>query len=172
MRRVARRAAGVLGHATAPMTMDRYGHMVDANLWRAARLIGGFSGQLSRPGNRSKTTVTPIQAKEPGSERFPGRAAYRNRTDDLRITRVFSCVARGFKARLSFMFAGCCWWRSLAVDGSSGTSRNTLQYSADAVACSGDQSVHLPDHELLGRQIEPGGGLPMRLPLLTHHLSK
>jgi hypothetical protein len=24
----------------------------------------------------------------------------------------------------------------------------------------------------LGRQIEPGGGLPMRLPFLTHHLSK
>jgi len=42
---------------------------------------------------------------------------------ELRITRVFSCVARGFKARASFMFAGCCWWRSLAVDGSSGTSR-------------------------------------------------
>ena len=42
---------------------------------------------------------------------------------ELRITRVFSCVARGFKARASFMFAGCCWWRSLAVDGGSGTSR-------------------------------------------------
>jgi hypothetical protein len=26
---------------------------------------------------------------------------------ELRITRVFSCVARGFKARPSFMFAGC-----------------------------------------------------------------
>jgi hypothetical protein len=42
---------------------------------------------------------------------------------DLRITRVFSCVARGFKARPSFMFAGGCWWRSLAVDGGSGTPR-------------------------------------------------
>ena len=29
---------------------------------------------------------------------------------ELRITRVFPCVARGFKARASFMFAGCCWW--------------------------------------------------------------
>jgi hypothetical protein len=27
---------------------------------------------------------------------------------------VFPCVARGFKACASFMFAGCCWWRSLA----------------------------------------------------------
>jgi hypothetical protein len=35
-------------------------------------------------------------------------AAYRNRTDDLRITRVFSCVAHGSEACLSFMFAGCC----------------------------------------------------------------
>src|SRR6266568_3435560 len=44
-------------------------------------------------------------------------------TSDLRITRVFPCVARGFKPRPSFMFAGCCWWRSLAIDGCSGTSR-------------------------------------------------
>ena len=51
------------------------------------------------------------------------RAALGNRTPDLRITRAFSCVARGFKARAGFMFAGCCWRRSLAVDGSSGTSR-------------------------------------------------
>src|SRR6516225_1066462 len=50
-------------------------------------------------------------------------AAYRNRTDDLRITSVFPCVARGFKACASFKFTDCCWWRSLAVDGGSGTSR-------------------------------------------------
>ena len=42
---------------------------------------------------------------------------------DLRITRVSRCVARGHKARASFMSAGYCWWRSLAVDGCSGTSR-------------------------------------------------
>jgi hypothetical protein len=30
----------------------------------------------------------------------------------------------------------------------------------------------ISDHGLLCRQIEPGGGLPMRLPLLTGHLSK
>ena len=45
------------------------------------------------------------------------------RLAELRITRVFLCVARRFKACASFMFAGCCWWRSLAVDGGSGTSR-------------------------------------------------
>jgi hypothetical protein len=42
---------------------------------------------------------------------------------DLRITRVPRCVARTFRARPSFVLAGCCWWRSLAVDGSSGASR-------------------------------------------------
>jgi hypothetical protein len=26
------------------MTMDLYGHMIDANLWQAARLVGDMSG--------------------------------------------------------------------------------------------------------------------------------
>ena len=34
----------VLGHATAAMTMDLYGHLMDANLWQAARLVGDISG--------------------------------------------------------------------------------------------------------------------------------
>jgi integrase len=34
----------VLGHATAAMTMDLYGHMIDANLWQAARLVEDISG--------------------------------------------------------------------------------------------------------------------------------
>ena len=34
----------VLGHATASMTMDLYGHLIDANLWEAARAIGGILG--------------------------------------------------------------------------------------------------------------------------------
>jgi hypothetical protein len=42
---------------------------------------------------------------------------------ELRITRVFLCVARALKACPSFMFACCCWWQSLAIDGNSGTSR-------------------------------------------------
>jgi integrase len=40
----------VLGHATAAMTMDLYGHMVDANLWQAAQLIGDISGTFELPG--------------------------------------------------------------------------------------------------------------------------
>jgi hypothetical protein len=59
----------------------------------------------------------------PGDGQFSGGAAYRNRTDDLRITRVSRCVVRGFRARASFMFASCCRWQALAVDGSSGASR-------------------------------------------------
>jgi integrase len=39
----------VLGHATAAMTMDLYGHMVDANLWQGARLVGDISGTREPP---------------------------------------------------------------------------------------------------------------------------
>ena len=52
----------------------------------------------------------------------PGRSLIGSNPDDLRITRVFPCAARRFKARASFMFTGGCWWRSLAVDGRSGAS--------------------------------------------------
>ena len=35
----------VLGHASAAMTMDLYGHLVDDNLWQAAQVVvGGISG--------------------------------------------------------------------------------------------------------------------------------
>src|SRR5215472_864088 len=34
----------VLRHAAASMTMDLYGHMIDANLWQAAQFVGGISG--------------------------------------------------------------------------------------------------------------------------------
>jgi hypothetical protein len=39
----------VLGHASASMTMDLYGHLVDANLWEAARGIGGILGASESP---------------------------------------------------------------------------------------------------------------------------
>ena len=56
---------------------------------------------------------------------FPGLAgaAYRNQTDDLRITSMSRALLAGFKARASFMFTGCCWRRPSAVDGGSGASR-------------------------------------------------
>ena len=32
------------------MTMDLYGHLVDGNLWQAARVVGGMSGASELPG--------------------------------------------------------------------------------------------------------------------------
>ena len=32
----------VLGHASAAITMDLYGHLADGNLWQAARVVGGI----------------------------------------------------------------------------------------------------------------------------------
>ena len=72
-----------------------------------------------------RTGLSPLQVRHETITIFGlcREVVSRNPTGELRITRVFSCVARGFKARPSFMFAGCCWPRSLAIDGSSGTSR-------------------------------------------------
>jgi hypothetical protein len=48
----------VLGHATASMTMDLYGHLVDHNLWEAAReaarAIGGILGASEPPGQQDE----------------------------------------------------------------------------------------------------------------------
>ena len=53
----------VLVHASAAMTMDLYGHMVDADLWQAARLVGDISGTLEPSDGRSKmrTTRSPVE---------------------------------------------------------------------------------------------------------------
>jgi Phage integrase family len=45
----------VLGHASASMTMDLYGHLVDANLWQAAQLVGGISGAAKPTGARGSS---------------------------------------------------------------------------------------------------------------------
>jgi len=34
----------ILRHASAAMTMDLYGHLIDHNLWAAARRVGGILG--------------------------------------------------------------------------------------------------------------------------------
>jgi integrase len=51
----------VLGHATAAMTMDLYGHMIDANLWQAARLIGDILGTSEPPEPGIRTESEPGQ---------------------------------------------------------------------------------------------------------------
>ena len=53
-------------------------------------------------------------ARRPGPRRHAARYALRG---------CSRALLAGSKARASFMFAGGCWWRSLAVDGSSGASR-------------------------------------------------
>ena len=40
----------ILGHASAAMTMDLYGHPIDQNLWDAAAKFGGTTG-ARRPGS-------------------------------------------------------------------------------------------------------------------------
>jgi hypothetical protein len=44
-----------LGRATAAMTMDPYGHLIDANEWQAARLVGDISGTPDPPEGRIRT---------------------------------------------------------------------------------------------------------------------
>lgn len=51
----------VLGHASASMTMDLYGHLVDANLWQAARLVGDISGTSEPPGLAAEDESQPEQ---------------------------------------------------------------------------------------------------------------
>jgi hypothetical protein len=42
------------------MTMDLYGHLVDASLWQAARLIGGTTGASEPPEGRIRTLSEPV----------------------------------------------------------------------------------------------------------------
>ena len=49
----------VLGQATAAMTMDLYGHMLDANLWQAAQLVGDISGTSEPPRRSIRTNNRP-----------------------------------------------------------------------------------------------------------------
>ena len=59
----------VLGHASAvsaAMTMDLYGHLVDASLWQAARLIGGTTGASEPPAEPIRTeNESGREAKNP-----------------------------------------------------------------------------------------------------------
>jgi hypothetical protein len=41
------------------MTMDLYGHMIDANLWQAAQLVGGTTGAPEPVETGLRTDATP-----------------------------------------------------------------------------------------------------------------
>jgi integrase len=53
----------VLGHASAAMTMDLYGHLIDASLWEAAKRVGGTTGALEA---RPDTDEAP-ESDDPGA---------------------------------------------------------------------------------------------------------
>ena len=73
----------ILRDASAAMTMDLYGHLIDQNLWDAAARIGGTTGD--RRGRGSKVISTGSTNGWAPTWGFAG-AACRNRTDDLLIT--------------------------------------------------------------------------------------
>jgi hypothetical protein len=77
----------VLGHASAAMTMDLCGPWSTAICGRLRGSSGASRGHLSCPGCPSQTAARWRRTKVPGSGMLSDGAAYRNRTDDLRITR-------------------------------------------------------------------------------------
>lgn len=50
----------VLGHASAAMTMDLYGHLIDQNLWDAADRIGGTSGAYGPQRGMQKAPASDV----------------------------------------------------------------------------------------------------------------
>ena len=57
----------ILGHATASMTMDLYGHLIDQNLWDAARRVTEQTGGLSGASDRTAAGITKPPGEETGS---------------------------------------------------------------------------------------------------------
>jgi len=100
-----------------------------------ASLEGFGSGDAGQPGRRSSNVascprVTVDAPVSPADRARSGHASVEvayyglisapwssSSPSELRITRVFPCVARGFKARASFMFAGCRWWLLMPIRG-------------------------------------------------------
>jgi hypothetical protein len=48
----------ILGHASAAMTMDLYGHLIDRNLWEAAQKVGGITGASTASRGKGKAPVS------------------------------------------------------------------------------------------------------------------
>lgn len=72
----------MLGHATASMTVDLYGHLVDANLWQAAWPVGDISGTFEPPGPSSRHPRAPRVWT-----RLAGPVSARRTTDSVKTTR-------------------------------------------------------------------------------------
>jgi hypothetical protein len=101
----------------------------DRSCWksglRAARFTNAYQRRPSAPPR--KMTADPVQC---GGQPVPVHMLAFSRhvsimrllpLVDLRITRVFSCVARGLGGRASSRFIRGCSWRVSVVDGGSGT---------------------------------------------------
>ena len=54
----------ILGHASAAMTMDLYGHRIDHNLWQAAKKAGGILGHLSPMRSRATRTAGAVRGSD------------------------------------------------------------------------------------------------------------
>jgi hypothetical protein len=59
-----------LGHASAAMTMDLHGHLMDGNLWQAARVVGGISGHLSCLSSTTRAPMNWRRTEMPGERGF------------------------------------------------------------------------------------------------------
>ena len=81
---------------------------------RAPGSAGCGSSACSRRGGTGSSLTRTAGPPGPRTRKRRGRATH--------YEGVAVCVARRSKARASFMFAGCSWWRSLAVDGCWGIS--------------------------------------------------
>ena len=88
-------------------------------------LLRRSSAGPPRPARPQTSGYGGLSMSRRGIPRRTARSGTQRARSGRRITRVSRCVARGFKALASFMSAGCCWRRSLAVDGGSGTSRGS-----------------------------------------------
>jgi integrase len=56
----------ILGHASAAMTMDIYGHLVDHNLWEAAKRVTGATGDTTGTHQPVQLEITDVLDEEQG----------------------------------------------------------------------------------------------------------
>jgi hypothetical protein len=116
----------ILGHASAAMTMDLYGHLIDQNLWEAAKRIdeaaGGFEARSARTsttgrsgarrgasgGFRGSLRSHLNHQKRASDQRICIGAGDRSRTRDILITRsILAAGRRPGHLALSVSRRGC-----------------------------------------------------------------
>ncbi len=56
----------ILGHASAAMTMDVYGHLVDHNLWEAAKKVTGATGDTTGTFSGTQMEITDVSDEDDG----------------------------------------------------------------------------------------------------------